>query len=84
VEKLTPHIHIIIESYLEIDKLGNVICKVLDYGEVDQFPGMKGYTESAIVKLEGLIEQRDYSIELYQNFAKLIFPLYFPINEDVV
>ena len=83
IEKLTPHIHIIIESYLEIEKLGNLITKIMDYGEPDLFPGMKGYTESAIVKLEGLIEQKDYSVEIYQNFAKLIFPLYFPLDEDV-
>ena len=82
LEKLTPHIHIIIESYLEIEKLGNQICKIMDFGEQDQFPGMKGYTESAIVKLESLIEQKDYSIEMYQNFAKLIFPLYFPLDEE--
>lgn len=84
IGKLTPHIHIIIESYLEIEKLGNLICSIMDFGEPDQFPGMKGYTESAIVKLEGLIEQKDYSVELYQNFAKLIFPLYFPIDENVI
>ena len=83
IEKLTPHIHIIIESYLEVEKLGKIICGIMDFGEPDQFPGMKGYTESAIVKLEGLIEQKDYSVELYQNFAKLIFPLYFPIDENV-
>ena len=83
IEKLTPHIHIIIESYLEVEKLGKIICGIMDFGEPDKFPGMKGYTESAIVKLEGLIEQKDYSVELYQNFAKLIFPLYFPIDEEV-
>ena len=83
IEKLTPHIHIIIESYLEVEKLGKIICGIMDFGEPDKFPGMKGYTESAIVKLEGLIEQKDYSVELYQNFAKLIFPLYFPIDENV-
>ncbi|MHA2255432.1 MAG: HEAT repeat domain-containing protein [Candidatus Heimdallarchaeaceae archaeon] len=83
VEKLTPHIHIIIESYLEVEKLGKIICGIMDFGEPDKFPGMKGYTESAIVKLEGLIEQKDYSVELYQNFAKLIFPLYFPIDEEI-
>ena len=80
LEQLTPHIHIIIEAYLELESLGNQICKILDYGDSTIFPKMKGYNESEIVKLEGLIEQKDYSIEMYQNFAKLIFPLYFPIE----
>ena len=84
IEKLTPHIHIIIESYLEVEKLGKIICGIMDFGEPDKFPEMKGYTESAIVKLEGLIEQKDYSVELYQNFAKLIFPLYFPVDENAI
>ena len=81
-EKLIPHIHILLESYLELDQLGEIICKVMDYGNYDKFPDMKGYSESEIVKLEGLIEQKDYSIELYQNFARLIFPRYFPLEEE--
>ena len=83
IEKLTPHIHIIIESYLELDQLGEIFCKILDYGDFNQFPNMKGYHESEIVKLEDLIEQKDYSVEMYQNFAKLIFPKYFPIAENM-
>jgi len=83
IEKLTPHIHIIIESYLELNQLGEIFCKILDYGDFDKFPNMKGYTESAIVRLEDLMEQKDYSVEMYQNFAKLIFPKYFPIAEDL-
>jgi hypothetical protein len=83
IEKLTPHIHIIIESYLELDQLGEIFCKILDYGDFNKFPKMKGYHESEIVKLEDLIEQKDYSVEMYQNFAKLIFPKYFPITENI-
>ena len=82
VEKLSPHIHILIESYIELDQLGEIICTVLDYGDSTLFPEMRGYGEAEIVKLEGLIEQRDYSVEIYQNFAKLIFPTYFPIDEE--
>ena len=82
LEKLTAHIHIVIESYLELDQLGKIICKIIDYGDPQTFPEMKGYIESEIVKLEGLIEERDYSVEMYQNFARLIFPVYFPIVED--
>ncbi|MHA1198453.1 MAG: HEAT repeat domain-containing protein [Candidatus Heimdallarchaeaceae archaeon] len=82
VEKLTDHFHIILESYLELDELGETICKILDYAEVDKLPDMKGYSESEIVKLEGLIETKDYNIEIYQNFARLIFPVYFPLDED--
>ncbi len=81
-EKLTPHIHVIIEAYVEIDLLGDIIGKILDYGEPEKFPEMKGYSESEIVKLEGLVEQRDYSVEMYQNFARLIFPVYFPLTEE--
>ena len=58
------------------------VVKILDYGDPESFPDMKGYTESEIVKLEGLIEQKDYSVELYQNFARLIFPVYFPLQEE--
>ena len=83
IEKLTSHIHIIIESYLELEQLGEIFCKILDYGDFNQFPKMKGYNESEIVKLEDLIEQKDYSVEMYQNFAKLIFPKYFPITENI-
>lgn len=82
LENLTPHIHLLIESYLELDNLGEVICKILDYGDPAKFPDMKGYTESEIVKLESLIEEKDYSVEMYQNFAKLIYPTYFPIHES--
>ena len=81
VEKLTEHSHILVESYLELDELGEIICKILDYAEVDKLPDMKGYSESEIVKLEGLIEQKDYSVEMYLNFARLIFPVYFPLEE---
>ncbi|TFG10443.1 HEAT repeat domain-containing protein [Candidatus Heimdallarchaeota archaeon] len=81
VEKLTDHTHIILESYLELDELGEIICKILDYAVKDKLPGMKGYSESEIVKLEGLIEQKDYNIEIYQNFSRLIFPIYFPLDE---
>ncbi|MHA1668058.1 MAG: HEAT repeat domain-containing protein [Candidatus Heimdallarchaeaceae archaeon] len=84
LEKLTPHIHLLIEAYLELDQLGEIICKILDYGDRATFPKMKGYTEAEIVKLEGLIETKDYSVEMYQNFAKLIFPVYFPIEEDII
>ncbi|MHA2357180.1 MAG: HEAT repeat domain-containing protein [Candidatus Heimdallarchaeaceae archaeon] len=82
LEKLIAHIHVIIESYLELNQLGNIICKIIDYGDPQTFPEMKGYIESEIVKLEGLIEEKDYSVEMYQNFARLIFPIYFPILED--
>jgi len=82
IEKLTPHIHLIIESYLELNKLDEVVTKILDYGDPESFPDMKGYTESEIVKLESLIETKDYSVEMYQNFAKLIYPTYFPIVEN--
>jgi len=82
IKKLTPHIHLIIESYLELNKLDEVVTKILDYGDPESFPDMKGYTESEIVKLESLIETKDYSIEMYQNFAKLIYPTYFPIAEN--
>lgn len=82
IEKLTPHIHLIIESYLELNKLDEAITKILDYGDPESFPDMKGYTESEIVKLESLIETKDYSVEMYQNFAKLIYPTYFPIVEN--
>ncbi|MCG3255280.1 MAG: hypothetical protein KAU62_04270, partial [Candidatus Heimdallarchaeota archaeon] len=81
-DKLTPHIHILIESYLELEQVGEIICKVMDYGNQSKFPDMRGYTESEIVKLEGLIEKKDYSVELYQNFARLIFPVYFPLQEE--
>lgn len=81
VEKLTEHTHIILESYLELNELGEVICKILDYAEKDKLPSMRGYSESEIVKIEGLIEQKDYNIEIYQNFARLIFPVYFPLDE---
>ncbi|MHA1514769.1 MAG: HEAT repeat domain-containing protein [Candidatus Heimdallarchaeaceae archaeon] len=81
-DKLTPHIHILIESYLELEQVGEIICKIMDYGNQSVFPDMKGYTESEIVKLEGLIEQKDYSVEMYQNFARLIFPVYFPLQEE--
>ena len=81
-DKLTPHIHILVESYLELEQVGDIICKVMDFGDRDKFPDMKGYTESEIVKLEGLIEQKDYSVEMYQNFARLIFPVYFPLQEE--
>jgi len=81
-EKLTPHIHILIESYVEIDKLGDIIVKIMDFGDHSQFPEMKGYSESEIVKLESLIEQKDYSIEMYQNFSRLIFPIYFPLTDE--
>ncbi len=83
LEELTPHIHIIIEAYLELKALGEQICKILDYGDSTSFPKMKGYNESEIVKLEGLIEKKDYSAEIYQNFARLIFPLYFPIDVEL-
>ena len=82
VDKLTDHTHILLESYLELDELGDIICKIFDYAEVDNLPDMKGYSESEIVKLEGLIEQKDYSVEMYQNFARLIFPVYFPLDEE--
>ena len=81
-EKLTAHIHILIESYVEIDKLGDIIVKIMDFGDPSQFPEMKGYSESEIVKLESLIEQKDYSIEMYQNFSRLIFPIYFPLTDE--
>lgn len=83
VKKLTPHIHPIIESYLELNKLDEIVIKILDYGDPESFPDMKGYAESEIVKLESLIETQDYSVEMYQNFAKLIYPTYFPIAESV-
>ena len=82
LDQLTPHIHIIIEAYLELEALGEHICKILDYGDSTTFPKMKGYNESEIVKLEGLIEKKDYSAEIYQNFARLIFPLYFPLDGE--
>ncbi len=82
VGKLTDHMHIVMESYLELEELGETICKIMDFAEVDKLPEMKGYSESEIVKLEGLIEQKDYSVELYQNFARLIFPVYFPLDEE--
>jgi len=81
-DKLTPHIHILIESYLELEQVGEIICKIMDYGNHSEFPDMRGYTESEIVKLEGLIEKKDYSVEMYQNFARLIFPVYFPLQEE--
>ncbi|MBY8999410.1 MAG: HEAT repeat domain-containing protein [Candidatus Heimdallarchaeota archaeon] len=81
--KLTPHIHLIIESYIELNKLDEVMLKILDYGDEEAFPDMKGYSESEIVKLESLIETKDYSVEMYQNFAKLIYPTYFPIVETL-
>ncbi|MCG3224676.1 MAG: HEAT repeat domain-containing protein [Candidatus Heimdallarchaeota archaeon] len=83
IKKLTPHIHLIIESYLELTKLDETVVKILDYGDPESFPDMKGYTESEIVKLESLIETKDYSVEMYQNFAKLIYPTYFPVAENV-
>ncbi|MCG3216423.1 MAG: HEAT repeat domain-containing protein [Candidatus Heimdallarchaeota archaeon] len=82
LEQLTPHTHLLIESYLELEALGDIIHKILDYGDPESFPKMKGYNETEIVKLEGLIEQKDYSVEIYQNFAKLIFPVYFPIDTE--
>lgn len=82
LEHLTSHIHIIIESYLELNALEDIICNILDYGEPELFPKLRGYNESEIVKLEGLIEKKEYSIEIYQNFARLIFPLYFPLDGD--
>ena len=82
LDLLTPHIHLIIEAYLELEALGEYICQILDYGDSTMFPNMKGYNESEIVKLEGLIEQKDYSAEIYQNFSRLIFPLYFPLDGE--
>lgn len=82
VEKMTNHTHIILESYLELGELGEIICKILDFAEADKLPDMKGYSESEIVKLEGLIELKDYTPEIYQNFARLIFPVYFPLDEE--
>ncbi len=81
IEQLTHHTHILLECYLELDELGEIICKILDYAEVGNLPDMKGYSESEIVKLEGLIEQQDYNVEIYQNFARLIFPVYFPLDK---
>ena len=83
LSKLTPHIHLLIESYIELNKLDEVMLKIFDYGDPENFPNMKGYSESEIVKLESLIETKDYSVEMYQNFAKLIYPTYFPIAEKL-
>ncbi|MHA1114719.1 MAG: HEAT repeat domain-containing protein [Candidatus Heimdallarchaeaceae archaeon] len=80
VELLTPHIHLLIQVYLELNELGEVIYKILDYGDPEQFPGMKAYSEFEIIRLTSLIEQYDYRVPVYKNFAKIIYPLYFPLN----
>ncbi|RLG11460.1 hypothetical protein DRN69_07705 [Candidatus Pacearchaeota archaeon] len=80
VELLTPHIHLLIQVYLELNELGEVIYKILDYGDPEQFPGMKPYSEFEIIRLTSLIEQYDYRVPVYKNFAKIIYPLYFPLN----
>ena len=81
VEKLTPHIHLLFESYIELSELGDYISKILDYGDFTNFSKMRGYTEFAIIKLEELLEKIEYNPIIYQNFAKLIYPMYFPISE---
>ncbi len=79
VKQLTPHVHLLIEAYVELNQLGESIYEILEFGDPDYFPEMRGYSEFEIVKLESLLEERDYRVIVYQNFAKLIFPLYFPL-----
>ncbi|MHA1686233.1 MAG: HEAT repeat domain-containing protein [Candidatus Heimdallarchaeaceae archaeon] len=82
IEKLTPYLHLLIEVYIELNQLGDEICNILDYGEPEQLPEMKGYCEYEIVKLESLINSRSYSPEMYRNFAKVIYPLYFVVGNQ--
>jgi len=82
IEELTPHIHLLIEAYIELNELSDIIYKILDYGDPDNFPEMRGYTEFEIVKLETLLEEHDYRVGVYQNFSRLVYPLYFPLPKE--
>lgn len=82
LDALTPHIHLLFESYVELTELGEIIKKILDHGNPANFPKMKGYTEFEIIKLEVLLEEAPYRPEMYQNFSKLIFPVYFPVSKN--
>ena len=84
VKVLASHIHLLMEVYLELNELGDIICEILDYGDPQDFPEMKGYNEYEIVKLEELLERKDYSVEMYRNFSKLIYPQYFLYPHDQV
>lgn len=82
IEKITKYVHLLIEAYIELNELGEEICNILDYGDPSMFPEMRGYCEYEIVKLEALINSKSYSPEMYRNFAKIIYPVYFVVEGE--
>lgn len=84
LEQLTPHIHLLVEAYIELGELKDIVYKIFDFGDSNLFPEMRGYSEYEIIRLEALLNENDYSVEAYQNFARLIYPLYFPVKNEKI
>ena len=83
VPVLASHLHLLLDVYLEISELANVIVYILDNAEKTELPAAKGYKEFDLIKMRKMLEKFEYSKYVYENLWTITFPAYHPLEEGM-